>query len=69
MSKEKEPCKCLLIIVLDSVIKAKKLLSSSTFGRMQTWILCLVSIHHGVYYQIVIKKLFYWLGWNVLATQ
>ena len=33
--KEKAPCKCLSIIMLNSVIKAKKkVLSSNTFGRM-----------------------------------
>ena len=37
MPKEKAPCKCLSIIMLDSVIKAKKVLSSNTFGRMQIW--------------------------------
>ena len=35
MPKEKAPYKCLLIIMLDSVIKAKKkVLSSDTFVRM-----------------------------------
>ena len=34
MPKEKAPCKCLSIIMLDSVIKGKKKLSSNTFGRM-----------------------------------
>ena len=34
--KEKAPCKCLSIIMLDSVIKVnKKILSSSIFRRMQ----------------------------------
>ena len=37
MSKEKAPCKGLSIIMLDSVIKAKKVLSSNNYGRMQTW--------------------------------
>ena len=32
--KEKVPCKCLSIIILDSVIKAKKVLSSNTLGKM-----------------------------------
>ena len=33
--KEKAPCKCLSMIMLNSVIKAKKkVLSSNTFGRM-----------------------------------
>ena len=34
MPKEKAPCKCLSIIMLDSVIKGIKKLSSNTFGRM-----------------------------------
>ena len=34
MPKEKAPCKCLSIIILDSVITGKKKLSSNTFGRM-----------------------------------
>ena len=34
--KEKAPCKCFSIIMLDSVVKVKKKkLSSNTFGRMQ----------------------------------
>ena len=34
--KEKAPCKCFSIIMLDSVVKVKKkILSSNTFGRMQ----------------------------------
>ena len=34
--KEKAPCMCLSIIMLDSVIKTKKkILSSNTFGRKQ----------------------------------
>ena len=35
--KEEAPCKCLSIIMLDSVIKAKKVLSSNSFERMQIW--------------------------------
>ena len=35
MPKEKAPCRCLAIIMLDSIIKVKKVLSSNTFGRMQ----------------------------------
>ena len=35
MRKEKAPCKCLSIIMLDSV--KEKVLSSNTFGRMQIW--------------------------------
>ena len=35
MPKEKAPCKSLSTIMLDSVVKAKKVLSSNTFGRMQ----------------------------------
>ena len=36
MPKEKAPCKCLSIIVLESFIKAnKKVLSSIIFTRMQ----------------------------------
>ena len=34
MPKEKEPCKCLSIIVLDSVKNKGNVLSSNTFGRM-----------------------------------
>ena len=34
MPKEKAPCKCLSIVMLDSVIKAK-VLSSNTFRRKQ----------------------------------
>ena len=35
MSKEKTPCKCLSIIIIDSVIKTnKKILLASTFRRM-----------------------------------
>ena len=34
LPKEKVPCKCLSIIMLDSVIK-EKVLSSNTFGRMR----------------------------------
>ena len=38
MPKEKAPYKCLLIIMLDSVIKAKKkVLSPDTFVRMWIW--------------------------------
>ena len=36
MPKEKAPCKSLLIIMLDSVVEAKKkYYSSNTFGGMQ----------------------------------
>ena len=35
MPKEKAPYKCLSIIMLDSVIKAKKVLSSNILERMQ----------------------------------
>ena len=34
MPKEKAPYKCLSVIMLDSVIKAKKVLPSNTLGRM-----------------------------------
>ena len=34
MAKEKAPCKCLSIIMLDSVIKANKKYYPHTFGRM-----------------------------------
>ena len=38
MPKEKALCKCLSITMLDSVIKVKKkVLLSSTFGRMLIW--------------------------------
>ena len=38
MPKEKALCKCLSIIMLDSVIKVKKkVFSSNTFGRMLIW--------------------------------
>ena len=38
MLKEKAPCKCLSLIMLDSVIKAnKKVLSVNTFRRMQIY--------------------------------
>ena len=33
--KEKAPCKCLSIIMLDFYIEAKKVLFSKSFGRMQ----------------------------------
>ena len=33
MPKEKPPCKCLLIIMIDSVIKANKKYYPHTFGR------------------------------------
>ena len=36
MPKEKAPCKCLSIIMLDSVSKANKKLSSNIFRRMLT---------------------------------
>ena len=35
MLKEKEPYQSLSIIMLDFVIKARKVLSAITFGRMQ----------------------------------
>ena len=37
MPKEKASYKCLSIIMLDSVVKEEKVLSSNTFGRMQIW--------------------------------
>ena len=41
MRKEKAPCKCLSIIMLDSVKEKRKskekVLSSNTFGRMKIW--------------------------------
>ena len=38
MPKDVAPCKCLSIIPLDSVIKAKKKFYPQTFfGRMQMW--------------------------------
>ena len=38
MPKEKVPCNSLSIIMLDSVVKAKKkVLSSNTFGGVQIW--------------------------------
>ena len=38
-AKVKAPCKCLSVIMPDSVIKSKKkkVLSSNTFRRMQIW--------------------------------
>ena len=35
--KEKAPCKCLSIIMLDSVIKAKKMYYPQTLLEMQIW--------------------------------
>ena len=35
MPKEKAPCKCLSIIMLDCYQSKEKVLSSNTFGRMQ----------------------------------
>ena len=35
--KENAPYKWLLIIMLDSVIRSKKVSSSNTIGRMQKW--------------------------------
>ena len=37
MPKEKAPCKCLSIIMLDCYQSKEKVLSSNTFGRMQIW--------------------------------
>ena len=33
--KEKTPCKCLSVIMLESVIKVKKKFNPHSFGRMQ----------------------------------
>ena len=37
MPKEKSPCKCLSIIMLDCYQSREKVLSSGTFGRVQIW--------------------------------
>ena len=60
MPKEKAPCKCLSIIMLDSVIKAKKVLSSNSFERMQIWTR---KDKNGKSYWWWFRKTFVWWVW------
>ena len=60
MPKENIPCKCLSIIMLDSVIKAKKVLSSNSFERMQIWTR---KDKNGKSYWWWFRKKFVWWVW------